>query len=300
MNISGINKLLGIKLPLTEKDLPKYFERYATKFWFNKYKIEKDFLLTIFLMDFSKSYPQLIFKWWTCLNKLYYDYYRLSEDLDFFIISEAWQDARWNIFSKLKSSFQDDKYKKIWLEYTDPEYWTTHKKNSQWWYLFRYNSVFDWSEQWIQIDIRIEKESLFEPIEKEIGSIYLDDILEEPLFNKTHIKAMDLREIASEKVRAALTRQPDPAIRDFFDIQYMITNWVNFDDLKEQIARKIIDYRDNWNTEDKLYTDISIDKLAMDIESDLIPVLCTLKDKTIKFDKSNLEEICKFIEKFKV
>ena len=80
----------------------------------------------------------------------------------------------------------------------------------------------------------------------------------------------------------------------------MITNWVNFDDLKEQIARKITDYRDNWNTEDKLYTDISIDKLAMDIDSDLIPVLCTLKDKTLKFDKSNLEEICKFIEKFRV
>ncbi|OQB42444.1 MAG: hypothetical protein BWY04_00142 [candidate division CPR1 bacterium ADurb.Bin160] len=52
----------------------------------------------------------------------------------------------------------------------------------------------------------------------------MDDILEEPLFPKIQIKAMDLREIASEKVRATLTRRPDLAIRDFFDIQYMITN----------------------------------------------------------------------------
>jgi hypothetical protein len=80
----------------------------------------------------------------------------------------------------------------------------------------------------------------------------------------------------------------------------MITNWVNFDDLKDQISRKIKDYRDNWQTEDKLYTDISIDKLAMDIDTDLIPVLCTLKNKKISFDKTNLEKICEFIEKFKV
>lgn len=300
MNIAGINSLLGIKLPLTEKDLPRYFEKYAIKFWFNKFKIEKDFLLTVLLIDFSRSYPQLIFKWWTCLNKLYYDYYRLSEDLDFFIKSDAWQDARWSIFGNLKSSFQEDKYKKIWLEYTEPEYWTTHKKKRQWGYFFKYNSVFDWSEQWIQIDIRIENESLFEPILKEIWSIYMDDILEEPLLPQSHIKAMDLREIASEKVRAALTRQPDPAIRDFFDIQYMMNNWVDFDSLKEQIARKIIDYRDNWNTDDKLYTDISLEELVLDINSDLIPVLCTLKDKRITFNKQNLEEICNFIESFKV
>jgi hypothetical protein len=32
MNVAGINSVLGIKLPLIEKGLPKYFERYAKKF----------------------------------------------------------------------------------------------------------------------------------------------------------------------------------------------------------------------------------------------------------------------------
>ncbi len=300
MNISWINKLLGTDLPLKEKDLPQYFERYAIKLWFNKYKIEKDFFLTILLIDFSKKFPQLIFKWWTCLNKLYFDYYRLSEDLDFFIISDVGQDARWTMFNKLKTAFQDEKYRKIWLYYTDPIYWTTHKKKRQWWYLFLYKSVFDWSEQQIQIDIRIEKECLFSPISKEIWSVYLDDIFEEPLFDKTCINAMDLREIASEKVRAALTRQPMPAIRDYFDIRYMKKRWVDFALLKHEIQRKIIDYRDHRNTEEKLYTDILIDRLSRDIEIDLNPVLCVKKKDTMWFDKENLEKIYHEIIKFKV
>ena len=296
MKISWINKLLGIKLPLSDKDLIKYFKNYAKKYWFNEYKIEKDFLLTVLLMDFSKSYPELNFKWWTCLNKIYYNYYRLSEDLDFYIISDAWQEARWSIFEKLKNAFQSEKYKDIWLNYIDSEYWTTHNKKRQWWFMFSYKSVFDWSEQLIQIDIRIEHPLLYNPISKKIGSIFYDEIIEEPLFEDTFINVMELKEIAAEKIRAALTRTPKPAIRDFYDIWFMKNHWVDFYSLKNDIHHKIVDYRDNWKPE-ILYNDLSIDYLIKSIDNELNPVL---NNSNIDFWEDDLKQVIKMIKEFKV
>jgi predicted nucleotidyltransferase component of viral defense system len=50
---------------------------------FEPFKFEKDFLLTLILIKFGEKYPDLIFKGGTCLNKVYFPYFRLSEDLDF-------------------------------------------------------------------------------------------------------------------------------------------------------------------------------------------------------------------------
>lgn len=50
---------------------------------FDIYKYEKDFLLTLILIKFWQKYPDLVFKWWTCLNKIYFPYFRLSELLSF-------------------------------------------------------------------------------------------------------------------------------------------------------------------------------------------------------------------------
>ena len=45
--------------------------------------MEKDYYLTFILSKIKELSPDLIFKGGTCLNKIYYSYYRLSEDLDF-------------------------------------------------------------------------------------------------------------------------------------------------------------------------------------------------------------------------
>ena len=50
---------------------------------FDIFKLEKDFLLTLILIKFGEKYPDLVFKGGTCLNKIYFPYFRLSEDLDF-------------------------------------------------------------------------------------------------------------------------------------------------------------------------------------------------------------------------
>lgn len=45
--------------------------------------VEKDYYLTLLLSRLHELSPDLIFKDWTCLNKIYFSSYRLSEDLDF-------------------------------------------------------------------------------------------------------------------------------------------------------------------------------------------------------------------------
>ncbi|MDR0823423.1 MAG: nucleotidyl transferase AbiEii/AbiGii toxin family protein, partial [Endomicrobium sp.] len=45
--------------------------------------IEKDYYLSIILLEINKLSQDLIFKGGTCLNKIYFPYHRISEDLDF-------------------------------------------------------------------------------------------------------------------------------------------------------------------------------------------------------------------------
>ncbi|MBA4419164.1 MAG: hypothetical protein C0392_14845 [Syntrophus sp. (in: bacteria)] len=45
--------------------------------------VEKDYYLTILLSRLHELSEDLVFKGGTCLNKIYFSYYRLSENLDF-------------------------------------------------------------------------------------------------------------------------------------------------------------------------------------------------------------------------
>lgn len=45
--------------------------------------LEKDYYITVVLSGINELSNNLVFKGGTCFNKVYYSYYRLSEDLDF-------------------------------------------------------------------------------------------------------------------------------------------------------------------------------------------------------------------------
>jgi predicted nucleotidyltransferase component of viral defense system len=56
--------------------------------------IEKDYYLTLILSRIFELSENLVFKGGTCLNKMYYVYYRLSEDLDFSMILPQYEATR--------------------------------------------------------------------------------------------------------------------------------------------------------------------------------------------------------------
>lgn len=58
-------------------------ERTAGQTGFSLWLLEKDYYITILLDGIHSLSEGLIFKGGTCLSKIYYAYYRLSEDLDF-------------------------------------------------------------------------------------------------------------------------------------------------------------------------------------------------------------------------
>ena len=61
----------------------KTLETTSSQTGFPLLLLEKDYYLTVVLSGINSLSEELIFKGGTCLNKIYYSYYRLSEDLDF-------------------------------------------------------------------------------------------------------------------------------------------------------------------------------------------------------------------------
>ena len=251
---------------------------------FDIYRIEKDFYLTVFLILISREYPELIFKWWTCLNKIYYDYYRLSEDLDFVHIADTWRNQRKKILESYKKSFSH-LFWDLWFNLSSER--TKYNENQQWIFNFEYKSIIDRSAHKIKIDIRIEKRLLKPTAEENIIAIYQDPISEQAFFQNHTIQVMNLDEIFAEKIRAALTRT-EPAIRDFFDIHYAKQNWFDFDNIKDLINNKLEEVNHKY-TIDNMF-----DELKRQIKTELEPVLKMETDFNF-----NLPEIYQFILDFK-
>ncbi len=69
---------------LNNKELRTIISKISIEKKFDKSMIEKDYYITLFFKELEKFENNwLVFKWWTCLNKVYFWYYRLSEDIDF-------------------------------------------------------------------------------------------------------------------------------------------------------------------------------------------------------------------------
>lgn len=230
--------------------------------WYNLYKIEKDFWLTHILHWCAKNTPDLIFKWGTCLNKCYFGYYRLSEDLDFSLISSSSRKER----SKLSEATFD----KLGTYLTSS--WMTlleqrKRDESRFGGMRRsYASDIDRKVQTIQFDFKIIGWYQLPIQEQRIQDVFTHPLTWEKLFAKQTIQCISLDEAMAEKVRASLTRKT-PAIRDLYDIRYAKKQWFVFENIKDLIAHKV----------DEVWWEIILfdayDELKKQIETDLVPVI---------------------------
>lgn len=95
--------------------------RHSNRQNFIETKLEKDFLLTLILIKFWESYPDLTFKGGTCLNKIYFPYFRLSEDLDYVIDFELGRLARTALLKRYENDFTESFAEKIRAAFTRKE-----------------------------------------------------------------------------------------------------------------------------------------------------------------------------------
>ena len=301
--IEATNKLLWYELPLEDKeDLIKFLDETNTRD-FDKEKFEKDFYLTIILHRISTEIPEINFKGWTCLNKIYFPYFRLSEDLDFSLSTEYnFVNTNWKRekFAKHFRNKIKELTKTIWRELNDDEF---HHKKAQWHenlkkkeytylkYIITYPSIYGKKDETIKVELTYTDKQHLEPIHKPIQSLFIDPLTKENIFSDKTTQCLNIQEMVAEKCRACLTRRY-PAIRDFFDLRYLQSQWIDILANKEIIRAKCDEVSDRKRTLHDKY-----DELEKQIQTHLIPVandlyefnLREIYDKMIELQKELFE-----------
>ena len=250
--------------------------------------LEKDYYLTLILSKVHEISDDLIFKGGTCLNKIYYSYYRLSEDLDFSMRLPEYTTTRGNrrkSIQPVKDKIEDFA-KQLDMRIVDSEK-AGRNESKQYVYYFAYKSVFQPAEQIIKFEIGLRFNPIC-PVEKKVVQHkFLHPFTKEPLFDAGKVNCLCLKEIVSEKLRAAALREVI-APRDFYDLDFILRHDFNLAD-KEVLGlfKKKIE-EDGGNTDLSKYrvnlgrTDTEIKDMRSRIEKELFDVLTP--DEQEKFD----------------
>lgn len=290
--IQNIQNLLWYDIKLHDKEDLLNMLKSANTDNFEKEKVEKDFYLTVMLHRISQNVPEISFKWWTCLNKIYFPYFRLSEDLDFSISIE---DELVNTNGKREKFAQyfREKIKELtntmWRTLNEDRLhhkkaqWNEELKNKEYTYLkyiISYSSVYDIEDQEIKIELTYTTRQYFASIQQNIQSLFVESVTEANIFKDQTISCLSIDEMITEKCRACLTRRK-PAIRDFFDLRYIQSQWIDILAHKDIIKAKCDEVSDRKRTLHDNY-----DELQKQIHTDLLPVATTLYN----FDLNDIYE----------
>ena len=264
--------------------------------------LEKDYYLTLILSRVHEISDDLIFKGGTCLNKIYYSYYRLSEDLDFSMRLPEYTTTR----GKRRKSIQpvkdkiEDFAKQLDMRIVDSEK-AGRNESKQYVYYFAYKSVFQPAEQIIKFEIGLRFNPIC-PVEKKVVQHkFLHPFTKEPLFDAGKVNCLCLKEIVSEKLRAAALREVI-APRDFYDLDFILRHDFNLAD-KEVLGlfKKKIE-EDGGNTDLSKYrvnlgrTDTEIKDMRSRIEKELFDVLTPDEQEKFNLDTA-LDRINKAMAK---
>lgn len=182
--------------------------------------IEKDYFCSLLLEFLSSAHGDLVFKGGTCLAKVYADFYRLSEDLDFVIPmpTDASRSARSRQAARLKDIIASIPRECPSVRIIEPM--TGANNSTQYNAVIGYTSSIGQREETIKIEVGLREPLLLPPLNGEAKTILLDPVSGQAL-SPTKVHCISQREAFAEKFRAALSRR-EVAIRDFFDIDYVV------------------------------------------------------------------------------
>lgn len=183
--------------------------------------IEKDYFCTILLAYLGSAAGELVFKGGTCLAKVYGQFYRLSEDMDFAIPMppEASRAERRRKVATLKDTISVLQKDAGCFEAVDPL--KGANDSTQYLGAVRYTSRLDGQSQTLQIEVSL-RELLLRPVTAGMArTLLLDPVSDKPAVAELSVRCIDATEALAEKFRAALTRR-EVAIRDFYDIAHAV------------------------------------------------------------------------------
>ena len=273
-------------------DFLKVLNQTATQTGFYLPLIEKDYYLTLLLSRVQELSPDLIFKGGTCLNKVYYSYYRLSEDLDFSMRLPARVVTR-GIRRQTIRPVKDNILKfseqfGLKLDLTENP---GRNESKQYVYNFIYPSVILPLEAKIKFEISL-RHNPFCPAEKhKVQHKFTHPFTGKMLFEGGEVSCLALNELVAEKMRAAAIRKTI-APRDFYDLDFILRQGFNLadNDVLELFRRKLAE--DDGNTELVKYRvnlgrqDKEIKDMKGRIKEELFEVLAAGERKNFDLDSA--------------
>lgn len=270
----------------------KILERTSAQTGFPLRLLEKDYYITIILSKINELSRDLVFKGGTCLSKIYYSYYRLSEDLDFTLrlsVKNSTRTARSNAIKPIKESLKPFlKEFGMSIEGLDK---AGHRESTQYIYYLDYDSVVLNKKESIKLEIGLRFNPLLPSVTKKVNHKFLHPFTKEPLFDAGSVNCLALKELVAEKLRAAATREVI-AGRDFYDLGYLLKEKFDFKD-KELLSlfKKKLE-EDDFGTDLKKYrvnlgrTDKEIEEMKARVKDELFPVLTIDEQKSFDMQKT--------------
>lgn len=244
--------------------------------------IEKDYYLTHVLNVVNEHLSNnIVFKGGTLLSKVYLDYHRLSEDLDFSYHGTADMSTR----SRRSTAItpvreQMPSFLSMVGLTSDNPAGTGYNNSTQYVFTIFYESIITNREEGIKLEISLREPLILGPEQVSVNHFFQDPFTGEDLLPRGRILAMSKDESVAEKLKAAISRLT-PAIRDFYDLGQFIRLDFDFSrsDFREMVEKKL---EQDGYTRDYSYnlglTDQAIQELKRTISSDLIPMLRTEDD----------------------
>jgi len=187
---------------------------------FNARLIEKDYYCSLVLHDLAGPFQQgLVFKGGTCLSKVYAEFFRLSEDLDFAISlrPDASRGDRRRAVTPVRNHLTGVPSRLPCFELVEEI--KGHNDSRQYTGKFAYYSAVTGEREFIKVEISLREETVRPPEILPARTMLRDPHTGQPAFAPVDVRVLSAMEAYAEKIRAALTRR-DPAIRDFFDIDH--------------------------------------------------------------------------------
>lgn len=192
--------------------------------------MEKDYYLTLILSRVHELSEGLVFKGGTCLNKIYYSYYRLSEDLDFSMIlpqDEATRKERRQCIQPVKDGIGQFA-EQFDMSVDDPDN-AGRNESKQYLYYLSYRSALRDIDEKIKFEIGLRFNPLTAIVKRPVQHVFHHPFTGEPLFDGGTVSCLSLKEAVSEKLRAAATRKVI-APRDFYDLDFIMRQGFNLAD----------------------------------------------------------------------
>jgi predicted nucleotidyltransferase component of viral defense system len=219
-----------LMLHKNKEDFTRVLNQVAMQTGFLLPLVEKDYYLTLLLSHLRELSPDLVFKGGTCLNKIYFSYYRLSEDLDFSMRLPEYtvtRGTRRKYIQKVKDNIEpfaaqfDMRIENIEL--------AGRNESRQCVYHFIYQSSVLPVEAKLKFEIGLRFNPICVPQENAVRHKFLHPFTGQPLFDGGKVNCLALKELIAEKLRAGVIRETI-APRDFYDIDFVLRNGFNLAD----------------------------------------------------------------------